>query len=216
MAKLEIVRQDSRFVSWRPAGEGPMDRTSHALVVDGSVWLVDPIDADGLDEMLSELGSPAGAVITFKRHQRDARLIAARLGVGVWADASLGSLGDGAQSFSERVPGTPLVSIPLPGRGLRRWWHEGAIHWPEAGLVVVGESVGNPPYYLLDGELLGLHPLRRGQPPPELAGLDVDQVLCGHGDGVAHSASRVLSELIGNGPGRRSWFWMFRTFRAYR
>ncbi len=192
-----------------------MGRSSHALVVGSDVWLVDPIDVDELDASLDELGSPAGVILTLKRHQRDALAIAARRGVDVWADASLGAL-TGVSAFRERVPGTPLMSIPLPGRGLRWWWKEAAIFWPEEQLVVVGESVGNPSYYLLQGETLGLHPVRRGQPPRELAGLAVDQLLCGHGAGVTAHASRVLSELIMNGPDRRSWFWMFRTFRAYK
>jgi hypothetical protein len=35
-------------------------RTSHALVADGRVWLIDPVDEDGLEERVRAAGEPAG------------------------------------------------------------------------------------------------------------------------------------------------------------
>ena len=193
-----------------------MRRTSHALIIGSALWLIDPVDVGGLDATLATDGAVAGVILTVARHRRDAAAIAARHGASVWADAALGTRESNTRAFRERLPGTPLLSLPLPGRGLRRWWREAAVFWPEERIVVVGESVGNPPYYLLDGETIGLHPVRRGQPPEELAGLDVDRLLCGHGDGVGRDAAPALRELIHNGPGRRSPLWMLRTLRAYR
>jgi hypothetical protein len=216
VASIEIVAREGDALSWRPVDEGRMLRTSHALACDGGAWLIDPIDGDGLDAALADLGPVAGVILTLGRHGRDSRRIAERHSVDVWGDEALGRVPDGVRRYRERVPGSPLVSVSLRGRGLRRWWREVAIWWPERRLAVVGESVGNAPYFLRQGERLGLHPLRRGAPPPELADLDVDRVLCGHGDGVPDGAASVLGDLVVRGPSRRGPLWLIETFRTYR
>ena len=58
-----------------------MRRTSHALAVGGRVWLIDPIDADGLEDRIRTLGEPAGVIQLIDRHNRDGTALAARLGV---------------------------------------------------------------------------------------------------------------------------------------
>ena len=37
-----------------------LSRTAHALAVDGRVWLIDPFEAEGLEERVRALGEPAG------------------------------------------------------------------------------------------------------------------------------------------------------------
>lgn len=193
-----------------------MQRSGHALILDTGLWLIDPIDLPDLDGQLAELGRVAGVILTLGRHTRGSFAIAERHGVEVFADEALGTNKSDVRSIRERFPDTPLMSVPLRGRGMRFWWREGAVWWPERRLAVVGESLGNPPYYLLRDEILGLHPVRRGQPPRELGRLDIDQLLCGHGNGVATNAGTVVREVLENGPRRRSLFWMFTTFQSYR
>jgi hypothetical protein len=55
-------------------------RTSHALAADGRVWVLDPFEADGVDEKIRALGEPAGVVLLLDRHRRDGEAFAARLG----------------------------------------------------------------------------------------------------------------------------------------
>jgi hypothetical protein len=215
-ASAVVVARGGHGLSWRPADEGRMRRASHALAAGGRVWLVDPIDCGGLDELIAPLGDPAAIVLTIDRHARDAAAIAARLGIPVLADRALGRARRASGRFAGRVPGSPLHSIPIPGRGLRRWWREAALWWPEAGVLVVGESVGDVPYFLLDGERLGLHPIRRSQPPAELLRCDPETLLVGHGDGVAAGAAEVLHDTLRQGPGRRRTFWALRTLRRAR
>lgn len=194
-----------------------MRRTSHALSAVGRLWLVDPLDCDGLDDLIAPLGDPAGVVLTIDRHARDAAAIAARLGVPVLADRALGGDGRATERFSDRLPGSPLRSIAIPGRGLRRWWREAAIWWPEARVLVVGETLGSAPYFVLDDERLGLHPFRRSQPPMELLRCAPETILVGHGDGIVVDAEAVLLDTVRHGPGRRRPFWTVRTLlRAHR
>jgi hypothetical protein len=211
-----VVARGRYGLSWRPADEGRMLRTSHALAADDRLWLVDPVDCDGLDGLIASLGDPAGIVLTVDRHARDAVAIAARLGVPVLADRALGRAERATERFSDRVPGSPLHSIPIPGRGLRRWWREAAVWWPEARVLVVGETLGDAPYFLLDDERLGLHPFRRSQPPMELLPCAPETILVGHGDGIPVGAEAPLRDTLQHGPGRRRPFWTVRTLLRAR
>jgi hypothetical protein len=56
-------------------------RCSHALVVDGRVWLIDPLDGDGVEERVRTAGEPAGVIQLLDRHNRDCGALAERLGV---------------------------------------------------------------------------------------------------------------------------------------
>src|SRR5687768_2196726 len=56
-------------------------RASHALVHDGRVWLVDPLDIPEAMERVVALGEPAAVVQLFVAHTRDGEAIAKRLGV---------------------------------------------------------------------------------------------------------------------------------------
>ena len=58
-----------------------MQRASHALSHDGGVWLVDPVDGDGLEELLAPLGEVRGVLQLLDRHARDGAALARRHGV---------------------------------------------------------------------------------------------------------------------------------------
>jgi hypothetical protein len=219
VSALQVLDRFPEGLSWRPPGEGFMRRSSHALVVGGGVWLVDPVDAAGLDAELVALGEPAGIVITIGRHRRDAESLAERLGIEVWAHDALGDvrIGPRLRRFGDRLPGAPLEWISLPGHRAWSRWREVAFVWPERRLAVVGESVGTAPYFLMDGERVGLHPFRRTSPPTELAGLDVERLLVGHGEGIAAGAGQDLDDLVRRGSARRPALWRMRTgLRALR
>ena len=85
------MRSWSRVARWLPVDEQedgfgwaidePLERTSHALRVDGRVWLIDPVDAPELEDRIRALGEPAGVLQLLDRHARDGAAWAARLGV---------------------------------------------------------------------------------------------------------------------------------------
>ena len=61
--------------------EERMARCSHALRVEGRVWVLDPVDGTGLEERIRGLGEPAGVIQLLDRHNRDCAAFAVRLGV---------------------------------------------------------------------------------------------------------------------------------------
>jgi hypothetical protein len=145
-----------------------MRRTSHALAVDGRVWVIDPIDGDGVDERLRALGEPAGVIQLLDRHRRDSAAFAARLGVPLHV-------------VPAALPGTPFELVPVLHN---RWWQEVALWWPQPGILVCADALGTIPFFRAGDEPAGLHPLLRLKPPRGLAGLGPKHLLVGHGRGV--------------------------------
>lgn len=156
--------------------EGPVERTSHALLVDGGVWLVDAVDAPGLDERIAALGEPRGVLQLLDRHDRDCAAIARRLGVP-----------------HRRLGAGPLEQIPIvsfPG------WRELALWWPERRVLVAADALGTLPYFREPGAALGIHPFLRLTPPRRLGRLDPLHVLVGHGAGVHEDAAAELRRAL--------------------
>ena len=157
-------------------------RASHALADAGRVWLVDPVDGEGLDERIRTLGEPAGVLQLVDRHGRDCAAFAARYGVPLHVTPFDG------------VAGSPFEVrriVRAPG------WKEVALWWPGRRALVVGDALGTLRYFRARGEELGVHPLLRLTPPRSLAGLEPEHVLCGHGRGVhGPEATEALREAL--------------------
>jgi hypothetical protein len=190
---------------WIASEPAFLERASHAVRVDGLVWLFDPVDGKGVEERVRALGEPAGVVQLLDRHERDCATFAERLGV------PLHRLPFGG------VPGSPFEVLRVIDR---RRWREAALWWPEERVLVCAEALGTARYYLGPGERLAVHPLLRPAPPRSLRdmsrGLTPGHVLCGHGEGihgdeaalalseaVATARRRILRYLIGLPRGRR-------------
>jgi hypothetical protein len=159
--------------------EGRAQRTSHALAVDGRVWLFDVVDDPELDERVRELGEPAGVVQLLDRHARDCAAVAQRLGVP-------------HHVVPRALPGTPFELRPIVRL---RWWREVALWWPERRLLLVADALGTLPFFRAGEEPAGLHPLLRPWPPRSLRGLAPDHLLVGHGEGVHHHPVALESAL---------------------
>ena len=166
---------------WIAAEPAFMQRASHALLADGGVWLIDPVDFPGLDERVRALGRPAGVVQLLDRHGRDCAPVSARLGVPIWITPPAA------------IPGSPfeLVSVKRS-----RLWRESALWWPGQRVLVVAEAVGTARYFRAPGEALGVHPLLRPAPPRALLGFEPEHVLVGHGAGVHDNATGALHAAI--------------------
>lgn len=192
-------------VGWIAHPRETLRRTSHALVEGDDVWLVDPVDAVGLDDALADLGTVAGVVVLFNYHRRDAAAIARRHGVPVTLPRGMTVLeDDDANVPIERVDGR----LGETGYYLRevvrsRLWQEWALSDGET--LVVAESVGSAEYFCAPGERVGVSPLRRLHPPRSALGrLEPGRLLCGHGEGIfvdaAGELSRALREARRTGP----------------
>ena len=152
-------------------------RTSHALVADGGVWLIDPVAWPEAEVRARELGEPRGVLQLLDRHERDCAAVADRLGA------------PHHRVPAERLDGAPFEFLPVSGN---RFWHESALWWPVPRVLVVADALGTVGYFRAPGEPLGVHPLLRLRPPPALRRVYPEHVLTGHGAGVHVDAAHVL------------------------
>jgi hypothetical protein len=142
-------------------------RTAHALAVDGRVWLIDPFEAEGVQERVHALGEPAGVIQLLDRHGRDSAALATKLGVPLHLVPS-------------SLPGTPFALLPVASS---RFWREVALWWPERRILVCADALGTLPFFHAGAEPIGVHPFLRPFPPRALERLAPLHVLVGHGRG---------------------------------
>jgi hypothetical protein len=186
-------------VAWIAYPDEGMQRASVALESDGEVYLVDPVDAEGVEEIYDDLGTVAGVVVGLDRHKRDAATLADRHDVPVYVpewmrDAVESDLQARVEGFESHLPGTDYRAIQVLNN---RFWREVALYDPEAGTLVVPEAVGTAEYFLAGGERLGVHPMLRSTPPRRALGdCSPDRVLVGHGAGVEDDATETLRDAL--------------------
>jgi hypothetical protein len=187
-------------VGWIAHPTEIMERASHALATERGVWLVDPLDAPGVDDLVAEFGTVAGVLVLSNHHARDADVFARRHDVAVTLPESMTGVADTLDAPVERLP----VGGSLGEYELFEVAHSGSEFWQEFALydgetLVVSESVGGAEYMRVDDERLGVMVLRRLRPPTDAFGdLDPDRVVSGHGPGVDREAAVALTEAVDN------------------
>ncbi|MFB6132370.1 MAG: hypothetical protein ABEJ44_03060 [Halanaeroarchaeum sp.] len=194
-----IVDQWDEGFGWMAHPEETMERTGHAVATDAGVWIVDPVDAPGIDELIDEVGSVVGVVVLLDRHQRDADEVARRYDVPVYLPGYVDREFDApVERVGVRLPDTDvriIHSVDLP------FWQEGALYDGET--LVVADALGTTGYFAVGREKIGVHPLLRPLPPTALRDLTPSRILSGHGAGVFEDAE---CELVGAIEGaRRRW-----------
>ena len=186
------MRSWSRVARWLPVDEQedgfgwaidePLERTSHALRVDGRVWLIDPVDAPELEDRIRALGEPAGVLQLLDRHARDGAVWAARLGVPL------------VRAF-EGVPGTPFQALPVLDN---RFWREVALWEPQSRTLLCADVLGTLEFFRAGDERIGMHPLLRLAPPRSLLSVAPERVLVGHGGGIHQDAAAAVHDTVRN------------------
>jgi hypothetical protein len=156
--------------------DDPIRRTSHALAVDGGVWMVDPVAWPAAEQRARELGEPRGVLQLLDRHNRDCAAQAATLGVP-------------HHVVPERVEGAPFEFLPVLKN---RFWKEVALWWPARRVLVVADALGTVGYFRAPGEPIGVHPFLRPLPPRSLRSVYPEHILTGHGEGVHEDAAVAL------------------------
>ena len=185
-------------VGWLAHPDETLARASHALHLDDEVWVVDPVDAPGVDDLLSDLGEVAGVVLGLDRHKRDAAAVARRHDVAVHLPQPLAGVAEALDAPTEVFAGE------LAGTGYRtrtvvdnRLWTEVALWAPDTGTLLVPEAVGSAVHYIVGDERLGVHPALRVRPPRRvLSGLEPERILVGHGTGVHDGAAAALERAL--------------------
>jgi glyoxylase-like metal-dependent hydrolase (beta-lactamase superfamily II) len=176
-----------------------LQRCSHALAVDGRVWVVDPVAWPPAEERIRALGDPAGVLQLLDRHERDCAALAERLGVP-----------------HQVVPtgGLPFEVVPV----LRaRFWREVALWWPGQRVLVCADALGTARYFRAGDEPLGVHPVLRLRPPRGLGRFEPEHVLGGHGAGLHENAAAAVREALRTARRRlpRAWLGALRARPAY-
>lgn len=193
-------REIDRFedgVGWLAHPDERMQRASHALVDDGDVWVVDPVDVPGLDDLLAEFGTVRGVVLLLDRHRRDSDTIAARHDVPVWAPQFFDGVEEHfdapVREFRHDLGGSGMTAHRLVDN---RFWQEALLLGPDEETLVVPEAVGTASYFTTGDRPLGVHPMLRLRPPRRLTRLAPERVLVGHGGGIHEDATAELEAAI--------------------
>ncbi len=193
---LSDVREWPGGLSWIAHPDEDARRASHALATDAGVWVVDPVDADGLDERLTALGEVAGVVVAQDRHTRDAAAVARRHDVGVsvpdWMTLTREKLATDPESLGSELPGTEY--------GVHRLleadeWEEAVLVDETAGTMVVPEALGTLSSFGTDDQTLGVHPAL-DDPPRRLVDWTPERVLVGHGESVHDEATAAVRAAV--------------------
>jgi hypothetical protein len=201
---FEEIDSDDDGIGWIAYPEETLRRASHALAVDGDVWLVDPVDAEGLDDLLAEHGEITGVVVLLDRHTRDSAQIANRHDVSVWVPSFMDDVVEQIDAPVEQFQS----ELGETGYALHRlvdnsFWQEAVLYNEETGVLVVPEAVGTTEYFKTHTERLGVHPLLRLTPPGDLNRFEVDRIRVGHGAGISENAGEALAEAL-DGARRRA------------
>jgi hypothetical protein len=203
--KITICDETPFGFGWIAAEPELLERASHALAADGRVWLVDPVDAQGIDERIRALGEPAGVLQLVDRHERDCASLARRLGVPHHRVPFRG------------IPGSPFEAraiLDLPG------WREVALWWAPERVLVCAEALGTVAYFRSADERLAVHPFLRLYQPRALRDLAKclapGHVLVGHGEGVhGDEAAAALAQAV-RGARRATPRWLRHQLRRRR
>jgi hypothetical protein len=202
-------------VGWIAYPNEAMQRASHALAIDGEVWVIDPVDVDGLDDLLDDFGDVAGVVVLLDRHKRDAAAIANRHDVSVYLPSFMSDIAD---EFDAPVE---LVHRELADTGYDIYkvmdnfaWSEAALYSQDDSVLVIPEAVGTADFFVTKGERLGVHPGLRLLPPKKLTKLAPLRILVGHGEGIHQDATRALDDAI-SGSRSRSPSLYVKTLRQF-
>lgn len=213
-ADVRVIDEHDGGIGWIAHPDEPMQRASHALLVDGDVWLVDPVDAAGLDDVLAEYGEVAGVVVLLDRHKRDADALARRHGVSIHLPDPLGGIADAFEAPVERfrhdLADTGYAAYPVVDRS---WWREAALYSEATGVLVVPEALGSTEFFCVGDERLGVHVGLRPRPPRSLGRLTPERVLVGHGAGVHEAAAEAVSHAL-DGARRRAPRLYWQTLKA--
>jgi hypothetical protein len=201
-ADLRVIDRWDGGLGWLAYPDEGMVRASHAVVgADGGVWVLDPVDAPGVDDLLADLGEVAGVAVCLDRHRRDSAAVAARHGVAAWVPRRMdGVAADLAGEcevarFGRELGDSGFRSVRVRDSAIPPWHEVGLID--DAGTCYVPEAVGTAPYYLGGDERLGVHPMLRLTPPRRALGeLRPERLLVGHGEGVATDATAALRDAL--------------------
>lgn len=183
--------------SWRTHPDEPGQRTSHAIRdAEGGVWLFDPLDAPGVNDLYADCGPVVGVVVCSDYHARDADSFAARHDVSVhvpaWVDRGAAQIDAHVERHTDSIAGFELRQLtPL------RAWQEAIAYRERDGTLYIPDFLSSSSRYTVGSERLSMNALSRLTPPRDtFADLHPDRILLGHGDGLFENAAPALRTAV--------------------
>jgi hypothetical protein len=192
--EYELIDEYDGGVGWIAYPEERMRRASHAMAVDGEVYLIDPLQIPDLEGVVASYGDIAGVVVLLGRHSRDSESIAREFDVPIhvpaWVDYSPPE-DITLERHEQRLAGSDfelIETVNWPG------WREASLFDGET--LVVPESVGTASFFRSGAEPLGVQAVLRMTPPGALRGLTPKRILVGHGSGIHEDATATLERAL--------------------
>lgn len=177
----------TRLIDRTPIGitwviDEPMARASHAIVDQGKVWIIDPVDDAEAMQEVAALGEPAAVIQLLDRHNRDCLEVAERLGVDLLR-------------LPRSIDDSPFEVIDVIESPV---WKEKALWWQDQRVLVVAEAVGTNRFYRPGSEGAGIHlGLRLAPPKKALASYLPQHLLMGHGGPIhGQQATEALQQAM--------------------
>jgi len=185
-------------VGWIAHPDEDGERASHAIVGNDGVWIVDPVDAEGIDDLIAEYGDVAGVVVLSSHHARDAGAVADRHGVAVHVPRWMGRVEERVDAPVERFDDTFGDSGFQITRVGPLGLYEGAVAYRESdGTLYVPDLLSSGSAYPTGDERVGVMLGLRPFPPTDtFAGIDPERILFGHGEGVFERPGDALDDAI--------------------
>lgn len=184
---LRVFPLDDRgSFAWMLGPSDPATRASAAVVLETGTVLVDPVDSSELAGRLEPLPGVIGVITLLDRHQRDAAVLADRLGAPRLTPRALGGSGVALPGVQERTVFE------------RDRWREALLWLPDRRLLICAEVLGTAGFDLArPGDRLGMHPFARLRPPrAAFAGIAPSVIVVGHGPPVREDASATLERAL--------------------
>lgn len=210
--EVTVIHRWKDGLTWMAHPDTQMQRASHALVVDDSdehrssgnrtqssadLWLVDPLDAAGLDEELAALGTVAGVVVLTNSHGRHADRLADRHDVAIHVPACFEEPDTRFDAPVETFEGELAdTGFELVWEKASSGWQEGALYHPDRRTLVVADTLMTALFTGEDGRLEVIPFFRFSPPQTELGELPVERVLVGHGEPVVENAQTALEDAL--------------------
>lgn len=191
----EIIDRWDSGIGWLAHPDEDAVRASHAVIGDnGDVWVIDPIDAPGVDDVLAELGTGevAGVAVLTDLHTRDAGAIANRHGVPVYLPQWMDRAAERIDAPVERYAGT----LGKSGFQVSACKHETIAYRESDRTLCVADLLGTASFYTVDDERIGVFLPARVFPPREMDDFDPERILVGHGTGIFEDAAAALTDAI--------------------
>ena len=196
-AGYERIDEWDRGFGWFAHPEEEGMRTSHAFLFDDGVWIVDPLDAPGIDEPIAALGEVVGVTVCSSMHARDADMFAKRYDVPVYIPEGMGRVSDRLDAqitrYQDDFPDGGVTVIhrnPFPGFEEANLYHE------TTRTLYIGDSLGTTPWHTIGDETVGAQAILRLFPPKGLLGITPERIFCGHGLGIDTDADCGLEDTV--------------------